>query len=114
MYFYKNIVLHWILPQHLVPFKIKFLNTTVVSQMYVQPILEEFRKVKAKICNVSTRTESTEQTVGDYAVPSYNMSECYNLLSAKTLVALLFSYVQIQWAPSMGWTLLQCYLAVTW
>ncbi|MCY3928892.1 MAG: retropepsin-like aspartic protease, partial [Acidobacteria bacterium] len=48
-------------------------------QPEVQPVLEELRKVKTKVCAVSTVTESIEDTIDDYAVPTYNAAASYDL-----------------------------------
>ena len=60
-------------------------------QPEVQPVLEELRKVKTRVCAVSTMTESMDDTVDDYAVPtyaiapSYDIPECHNALLATVL-----------------------------
>ena len=60
-------------------------------QPEVQPVLEDLRKVKARVCAVSTMTESMDDTVDDYAVPtyaiapSYDLPECHNALLATVL-----------------------------
>ena len=48
-------------------------------QPEVQPVLEELRKVKTKVCAVSTVTESIEDTIDDYAVPTYDAAASYDL-----------------------------------
>ena len=60
-------------------------------QPEAQPVLEELRKVKTRVCAVSTMTESMDDTVDDYAVPtyaiapSYDIPECHNALLATVL-----------------------------
>ena len=48
-------------------------STTYDSyQSKVQPAVDELRKVKTKVCAVSIVTESMEDTIDDYAVPTYH------------------------------------------
>ena len=62
------------------PVTIQKKSTTCDSyQPEVQPIVEELRKIKTKVCAVSTVTESMEDTNDDYAVPTYHIAPDYDL-----------------------------------
>lgn len=60
-------------------------------QPEIQPVLEELRKVKTRVCAVSTMAESVDDTIDDYAVPTYaiaptyDLPECHNPLLATLL-----------------------------
>ena len=48
-------------------------------QPELQPIVEELRKFKTKVCAVSTVIESQEDPIDDYAVPTYHIAPNYDL-----------------------------------
>ena len=61
------------------PVTIQKKSTTCDSyQPEVQPIVEELRKIKTKVCAVSMVTESMEDTIDDYAVPTYHIAPDYD------------------------------------
>ena len=72
-------------------------------QPELQPIVEELRKFKTKVCAVSTVTESQEDPTDDYAVPTYHIAPNYAFHGAIMLCFPLFwRLINIYFRPIPG------------
>ena len=72
-------------------------------QPELQPIVKELRKFKTKVCAVSTVTESLEDTIDDYAVPTYHIAPNYDLPRChNALFPLFWRLIKIYFRPYLA------------